>query len=426
MRAAFKIIISLIVVIVLISSAYAVFFLNTDDGQDNNSNGDDNGNGDSNGNRDENGNGDGGDDDDENGNDDGGANGGNDNYEDGDTDQEYIHTVFIEEGTAGWCTNCPAVATILHELYKSGEYNFYYVTLIHDACIKAQQRLDNEYHIYGFPTVFIDGGYRVIAGDQAKSVFGNAISAASSRDVLHLHVDVTAEWNETTEQVETTVVVKNEDNETYAGQLKAYLTQKVSCWYDYDGNPYHFCFLDYIINEDITIASKDQVFLSDTWDASGVDPDNLMVIAVVFNSESTKKYADPPDNEQPFDAFYADATNATDVVEQGNLPPGVGIESPKKLRLHLFGNTIRTTFLKNTVLLGKTMIIAHAEDDSAIEQVEFQIKGRFREFNATIYEEPYEWTWHKLACGKYTITVTAYDDEGKTSSVSLDVIAFML
>jgi len=85
-----------------------------------------------------------------------------------------------------------------------------------------------------------------------------------------------------------------------------------------------------------------------------------------------------------------------------------------------------TPFRENTILLGRTTIKAYVADDSGIEKVEFYINGRLREIDATIYEKPYEWTWHKLAFGKYTITVKAYDNQGKTSTASIDVIAFIL
>ena len=47
--------------------------------------------------------------------------------------ENLVHTVFIEEGTATWCESCPVVAEILHELYDSGEYSFYYVSMVEDG-----------------------------------------------------------------------------------------------------------------------------------------------------------------------------------------------------------------------------------------------------------------------------------------------------
>jgi hypothetical protein len=43
----------------------------------------------------------------------------------------------------------------------------------------------------------------------------------------------------------------------------------------------------------------------------------------------------------------------------------------------------------------------------------------------TITTPAYQWVWHQLAFGKKTITVKAYDDQGKTSSASIDVVVIM-
>ncbi|MCK4347661.1 MAG: hypothetical protein KAW47_03505, partial [Thermoplasmatales archaeon] len=85
-------------------------------------------------------------------------------------------------------------------------------------------------------------------------------------------------------------------------------------------------------------------------------------------------------------------------------------------------------FQKNTILIGRTTVKAYASDDSAIEKVEFYIDENLKE---TVTQDPYEWTFRKVSFIKhlvrrYTITVTAYDDEGKTSSASIDVIAVLL
>ena len=113
-----------------------------------------------------------------------------------------------------------------------------------------------------------------------------------------------------------------------------------------------------------------------------------MIIGVVFNSEKQPGYSHPPD-QNPFDAHYADATNATIVVEGGNLPPQLEITSPQKGKIYLNGKPILerlqqrkifglllNNFLHNkTILLGKKIITVNASDDSAIVKVEFSIDG---------------------------------------------------
>ena len=355
--------------------------------------------------------------------------------EDNDNNQQYLHTVFIELGTAGWSRNSPATEEILHEIYSSGDYRFYYVSIVYDENDKAEQRLDEDYNLHAFPTTYIDGGYYVLDETEDnkfdKSDFEDKISAAASRKVPELHIEVDANWDNKTEEFETTVLIENNEDEKYEGRLKVYLTEKISRWYNYDGVPYSFGFLDYIIDKDITIPAGKNISDSRQWPASDLDPDNLMIIAVIFNSKPIKRDSNPsnPNHYHPFDAYYADATAATELTEGENLPPQVGIEYPKKLMINMFGNARLTTpFQKNTILIGRTTVKAYASDDSAIEKVEFYIDENLKE---TVTQEPYEWTFRKVAFIKHlvrrhTITVTAYDDEGKTSSASIDVIAVLL
>ena len=141
----------IVVAVLLTSSAYVIFFMEEDDGNndDNINGGDDTGNGEGDDN---------GDDDDQNG-----GNNGNNNSN-GNGDEEITHYVFIEESTATTCRYCPAVADILHELYTSGTYQFYYVSMVWNQNTIAEDRVKNEYNLYADPTVFIDGGYNVILG----------------------------------------------------------------------------------------------------------------------------------------------------------------------------------------------------------------------------------------------------------------------
>jgi hypothetical protein len=150
-------------------------------------------------------------------------------------------------------------------------------------------------------------------------------------------------------------------------------------------------------------------------------------MAVVFNSESAGKYVYPSENEHSFDAYYADAVNATKVSEGGNLPPEVGITSPVKGRINIFGSPIleKLRLFKNTFLICKTTINVYASDDSGIEKVEFYVDG---DLMKTVESEPYEWalkisTFKEIFPHKHTIEVIAYDDTGKTSSASIEVWA---
>ena len=159
-----------------------------------------------------------------------------------------------------------------------------------------------------------------------------------------------------------------------------------------------------------------------------------MIFAAIFNSESTKKHSDPDDldkdgSKNEFDAHYADNAAATEVVKGGNLPPSAGINIPKAGYLHIFGRPIFDFILlldKKTVLIGKMNIIANVTDDTGIEKVDFYLDGDLKE---TFEEGPYELTIKKAGFirrffipQKHTITVTAYDTEGKSNTAEMEVL----
>jgi len=346
--------------------------------------------------------------------------------------ESLVHNVFIEEATGKWCPNCPDVAEILKDLYDTEEYNFYYVSMIvndlKNKNTKEYKRVFNDYNIWGFPTVYIDGGYEVIqGGSYSKSIYEDNIKKAMNRDAGKIDVNITAEYNKKDTNIKTLVKLTNYENTAYKGHLKVYLTQIQSKMNDYDGKPYHYGFLDYIIDKPVEISSEGEYKVSENTSSSGLDVENLMIFAVVFNSNSVDKYSKPDDKTYPFKAYYADNSDAAKVVEGGNLPPSAGITNIKEGMLHLMGKPLFKTLLGNTILIGKTLISADASDDSQLKWVEFYFDDQLV---ANISKEPYEYKLETLPEGfkiKHTIKVIAYDDQGKASSpdtINVIVIIF--
>lgn len=105
------------------------------------------------------------------------------------------HTVLVEEGTATWCPYCPAMAEALFSVYQSHAYPFYFVALIDDASPGAAARLRNDYNIYGFPTAFFDGGYKVIVGgDSTPSHYATRIQSSGQRTVANLNLSLSVTY----------------------------------------------------------------------------------------------------------------------------------------------------------------------------------------------------------------------------------------
>ena len=339
--------------------------------------------------------------------------------------KELVHNVFIEEGTGTWCSNCPEVANILHELYASGDYNFYYVSLIEDKNSEAKSRLEEDYNIYSYPSVYIDGGYDLVLGANEKSVFEERISKAQIREVPELYLNVTAQLGESSKETNISVEIINYEDYTYTGRLKLYLTERNSIQYWGGQGIYHFGLIKIIYNEEINISSKEEKNIDKIYDFTEFDIDNLMVIGVIFNSESIEKYSDT-NKENPFDAYYADASQGALIVKNANLKPEVGITNPKNGRFHIFGKEIPLHLnLENTILIGRTPITVYASDDSKVEKVELYIDGTLVK---TFEDEPYEYLWKKPSWIKlkHNIKVIAYDDKGKTSEAEIEVYAFIL
>jgi len=94
-------------------------------------------------------------------------------------------------------------------------------------------------------------------------------------------------------------------------------------WKDAWNTPYTFAFLDYALNEPLSIDPDDTWTKTTLWNGNlyndghghtfgGIDPRNIMVIAAIFNATWHQGYADPPSGH-PFNAYYVDETTAAPV-----------------------------------------------------------------------------------------------------------------
>jgi hypothetical protein len=230
----------------------------------------------------------------------------------------FTHTLFAELGTELPCPNCHVAREALHKVFTSNDYPFYYVSLVDFVDTAAINRID-EYNIYGYPTVWFDGGYRVQVGGMPddETYYRQDLTDCGARATPNIDVNLTATWLGNA-QIDIDVNVINSESTPYNGRLRVYVTEVESTmgWNDTTGHPYTFPLLDYAFNQEITIASSSTWTGSLIWDGhnhydgqghnfSTIQYGNLEVIAVVFTSDVQQGFSDPPSGN-PFDAYYVD------------------------------------------------------------------------------------------------------------------------
>ena len=214
----------------------------------------------------------------------------------------------------------------LKNIYEGDWHPFYYVSLVYHENKHAKYRALNEYNIWGAPTLFFDGGFRVNMGagsaPAAQEAYNLSIIDCVERTVYDIDIVLDVLWLGNA-QMDIDVTVFNNEGSTYDGYIRVYVTEIFSTmgWDDEDDNPFTFAFLDYAYNESISVSSGGTWQSSTVWDGhehndgfgndfGSITIDNIMVIAAVFNDEWHQGYARPPD-QNPFDAYYVDETVAT-------------------------------------------------------------------------------------------------------------------
>ena len=126
--------------------------------------------------------------------------------------ENFTHTVFIEEATATWCPYCPAMANALNNIYLSGDYPFYFVALIDDKSSDAAHRIRNDLNIYGFPSAFFDGGDNVIVGGVSnENSYITKILSTGKKDVHELDFTLSVEWLGNSELKIDITIINNEE-----------------------------------------------------------------------------------------------------------------------------------------------------------------------------------------------------------------------
>jgi thiol-disulfide isomerase/thioredoxin len=225
------------------------------------------------------------------------------------------HTPLAEFGTATWCGYCKYAHAALKNVYAGTQHDFYYISFVTDKNSYALQRTHTDYNVYGYPTVWFDGGDEVVVGagstSSAESNYNAALTSCENRAVYDVDVQLNVQWLGSA-TMNVAVSVDNNEASQYNGRVRVYVTEKVSSmgWYDTNGYPYTFAFLNYAFNQPVSIAAGGSWSDSTTWNGNDygfgtITHDNIMVIAAVFNDDWHQGYSYPPSG-YPFDAYYCD------------------------------------------------------------------------------------------------------------------------
>jgi hypothetical protein len=97
----------------------------------------------------------------------------------------------------------------------------------------------------------------------------------------------------------------NFEGNKYDGFLRIYVVEKESRWRMENGASYHNSLFDFAFNDEISIRYLDTYEDTINWQGD-IKFNNVIVMAAVFNSDSSTNYADPPFG-RPFDAHFVDA-----------------------------------------------------------------------------------------------------------------------
>jgi len=225
------------------------------------------------------------------------------------SDEQFTHTVFAEEFTATWCVYCPSAAENLMLVYEDvpGEPyyddNFFFVALITDVNDKADDRMGDFPDVTGYPTVIFDGNDEKVSGGQSSTAnYEQAIDTTGQRDDTDISLSIEMEHLGDDKLDISIAMTWDEDgsfsNPTFDGYVRAYIVEKVSRYNNYDGDPYHFGFLDYAFDQAVELEPNEKQTLSTIWtggehqdkngnDFSDIVYDNINVFVAFFNDEST-------------------------------------------------------------------------------------------------------------------------------------------
>ena len=248
---------------------------------------------------------------------------------------DFTHTVLVEYASKSTCPHCPTASSQLYSIYDSGDYPFYYVTMVTDKIaslpLGAQSRIYpriNELGVEYIPDVYFDGGLIQLTGKQSdEQPYRDSIIQSGERAVPDIDVSVNVDWIGIG-IIKISVTVQDNEVEKYEGKLRVYVTKIESEWTDALDNPYHYTVLDIPVDKSLTVVHQNvkkqdiqnqdlegSYTFTKIW-AGDITKDNCMVVAAVFDKDtdyavqaasafpSSANTFDKINNDLPFSTFF--------------------------------------------------------------------------------------------------------------------------
>ena len=360
------------------------------------------------------------------------------------SDEQFTHTVFAEEFTATWCVYCPSAAENLMLIYEDApgepyyDDNFFFVALITDVNDKADDRMGDFPDVTGYPTVIFDGNDEKVSGGQSSTAnYEQAIDTTGQRDDTDISLEI--EMNHLgNDKLDISIgMTWDEDgsfsNPTFNGYVRAYIVEKISRYNNYDGDPYHFGFLDYAFDQNVELEPREKQSLSTIWtggdhqdkngnDFSDIDYDNINVFVAFFNDESTAsdKYSlQSTDVENGLNSLEIKAENT-------------GASNSKQIEVNVLNDfekpNIEILSHSDEDTVGEVTIFeVIATDDNQIDKVQFNVNnGDWRAMYSNV-DDKYIASWNTQEAdagnGEHVLSFRATDKSGnhKTHTINLTV-----
>ncbi len=327
------------------------------------------------------------------------------------------HTVFAEYFTTGWCQHCPSASAKLRSVYTSGDYEFYFVTMMLEDADSNQISQDardraNDFGISSYPMVEFDGGYIEVSGGQSDdSNYRSAIEDCDQREIPDIDLELTATYKGEA-VIDLSVNAINNEDSSYSGTLRVYIAEIVSRYLNYDDDNCTFGFLDFAIDTTVDIASGQTTTESTTWDGATVTDElgnnfgdiqenNIIIFATISTTERATLLERHTQSSKAPNLYFTDETTVAYLTENSlddKEAPSVEIVEP----------------YSNEKVSDKIRIDADVTDNGIITIVEYSIDDTeiwARLFPEGSIDDRYFAFWDTSIVddGLHTITVRAID-----------------